>query len=285
MAVYERNDPYKNQLTKGLASGLSGVLEGLASSKMQEIDRQRTAQGLESVGFGREEAKGLSQLNPELQKTVLGTQAAKSKEQSKSEQIGQKESHKYFQTVNKEAQGAKENDARLQKMKTLIATGKLTNPAFAGLLKTLNKGVFGFGIDLSGLLNKESQQFDKLSADFIKGAKNVFGSRITDNDLNQFLKTIPSLTQSNEGKIAIINNLEAFNKASELRKQVATALIKENGGRTPANLEFLVDQFAGSELDKLAQEFSGKENEKVAPTQTFLGAAGRGVGNLLLGSS
>ncbi len=270
------------QISRGLASGLGGYLERLSQSKLKEIERQRVAQGLQGIGLNEQEAKGISQLTPDLQKIALTTKAAQSKES----QIGSKESQKFYQTISKEAQGAKENDVRLQKMKSLISTGKLTNPTFAAALKSLNKGIFGFGIDLSGLLNKESQQFDKLSADFVRGAKNIFGGqRLTDNDINLFLKTVPSLTQSNEGKIAIINHLESLNKAAELRRDTANALIKANGGRIPSNLEFLIDEIAGPELDRLADEFAGKPVEKVAGTQTLPGAIARGVPNLLFGSS
>lgn len=275
-----------SQVGKGLVTGLAGALEGLTNSKIKEIERQRIAQGLQGVGYSPEEAKGLANLPPELQKTVLGTKAIQSKEEAKAQQIGAKESSKFYQTLSKESQGAKENNLRLNKMKELIQSGKLTSPTFAAALKSLNKGIFGFGIDLSGLLNKESQQFDKLSADFVRGAKDVFGGqRLTDNDINLFLKTVPSLTQSNEGKMAIINHLESLNRAVEVKKQTADAIIRANGGRPPANLDFIVDQIAGPELDRLAKEFIGKKTEEVAGTQTLPGALARAVPNLLLGSS
>ena len=34
MAVYQFNDPYKGQLSKGLSSGISGALESLTQSKI-----------------------------------------------------------------------------------------------------------------------------------------------------------------------------------------------------------------------------------------------------------
>jgi len=48
-------------------------------------------------------------------------------------------------------------------MEELIKTGKLSSPQFSGVIKALKHGPFGTGIDLTGLLSKESQEFEKLT--------------------------------------------------------------------------------------------------------------------------
>ena len=100
------------------------------------------------------------------------------------------------------------------------------------------------------------EQFEKLSNDFIKDAKAIFGSRITDNDLKAFMATIPTLGQTDEGKLAIINNMKMFNKASRIRAEAVKDIIRENGNRRPHNLQILVEDRIKPQLDQLSKDFS-----------------------------
>jgi len=84
----------------------------------------------------------------------------------------------------------------------------------------------------------------------------VFGSRITDNDLKAFMATIPTLGQTDEGKLAIINNMKMFNRASRIRAEAVKEVIRDNGNRRPHNLQLLVEERIKPQLDQLAQEFS-----------------------------
>jgi len=101
----------------------------------------------------------------------------------------------------------------------------------------------------------DTEEFQKLSTDFIREAKNIFGSRITDNDLKTFLSLVPSLSQTDHGKLAIIKNMKMFNKASKIKAKNMKKIIHENGGRRPENLQILVNDRSKNELDKLAKEF------------------------------
>lgn len=103
----------------------------------------------------------------------------------------------------------------------------------------------------------DTEEFEKLSANFIKGAKAIFGSRITDQDLRAFMQTVPQLSNTEAGKRAIIKNIQILNKASHTKANVMKEIIAANGGRRPANLQILVDELAAPQLDQLAQEFVG----------------------------
>jgi len=101
----------------------------------------------------------------------------------------------------------------------------------------------------------DTEQFEKLSTDFIRDAKNVFGSRITDADLKTFLQMIPTLAQTDHGKLAIINNMKMFNEASQIKYKNMKKIIHENGGRRPDNFAILIEEKSKPELDKLAKKF------------------------------
>ena len=140
-------------------------------------------------------------------------------------------------------------------METLVKKGNLVGSLWGSLLETATHGIFGLGIDLHSLLHPDSQEFRKLSSDFLKDAKDTFGSRLTNYDVKTFLSTVPTLSQSDAGKLRVIRNLRSFNEAALARKKALDDIIKENGGRRPANLDTLVEERVSPLLDSLATKF------------------------------
>ncbi len=191
----------------------------------------------------------------------------------------------FIKETQSKAKAAKESDLRLGRMKELIKTGKLSNPQFAGLLKTLKKGVWGTGIDFTSLLSKESQEFEKLSQDFTKNIRDVFGSNVTNFDLETFLSTIPNLSQTNEGKWAVINNLELLNKGAEIRNKASRDLLKKYGNKLPIDFESQVDDLIQPQMQSIAEQFKKGATGQVAKTQPFLKDVLGSVGDILLGQS
>lgn len=61
-----------------------------------------------------------------------------------------------------------------------------------------------------GLASKDEQRFVKTVNDFITGAKDIFGSRVTNFDIQQFNARLPSLMNSKEGRDEIIEQMEIF---------------------------------------------------------------------------
>lgn len=168
-----------------------------------------------------------------------------------------KESHDEYETITREARGAKKDDMRLDRMETLIKKGNLPSGAWSSFVKTVGKGVFGLGIDLSFLNHADAVEFDKLSKDFLNNIKDVFGGRILETEIENYLKTIPDLSQNDEGKERVIRNMRLMNEGKKIRKEAADKLIKFNGGRRPANLDMLVDEATSARMDKIAEEFKG----------------------------
>jgi hypothetical protein len=159
-----------------------------------------------------------------------------------------KETQKFYEETHKKRKAAQVNDQRLGRMETLINEGNLQNPVLYGALKKV-------GLDIPALQSANSQEFVKLTTDFLRNAKDVFGSRVTNYDAQAFLKTVPELSQSDEGKKRIIRNMRLLDKGEQLRGQAQDSIIKENGGKRPRNLESLVEDRVAPELDALAQQF------------------------------
>lgn len=239
--------------------------------------------------------RSLAQAAPALNKDLLKQQMQIQKEQRAAALQEQKRANQetlpYYKDLLKADKGASENDKRLKRMEHLVSKeGGLPVAAFYKLFKDLSEinpthtGVAGglvgsfaggpvgaaIGGALGGLIqpiagllryvqkrtSPNTEEYEKLTADFIRDAKNVFGARITDADLAAFMQMIPSLAVSDSGKLQIIKNMKNFNEATHIKAKVMKDIIKENNGNRPANLEVLVEERAEPELEKLAQDFT-----------------------------
>ncbi len=194
--------------------------------------------------------------NPAAQSAELKERATINKEQ-------RKESHDIAKGINESYKSSRESDTRLERMEKLANSGKLNSPAFASAVKGIKIPFIGHVGLPQGWLTPESQEFDKLSTDFVKGAKSVFGSRMTQGEVDLFLKTVPSLTNSDEGKKVLIRNLKIMNEGAKVKKDALDAIRKLNGGTYPPHLDELVEEVAGPRLEALKDKFIAGD-EKLA---------------------
>ena len=247
----------------------SKIPEGHPAFNKQLPQQNESMQPKQSSGKSLAEILKNPRLKPEHRLQIAKLQQQKELAEQNLSASEQRESNKetkpVYEKIKKEYKASKDSEKRLGRMKELIKKGNLPNAAWGSALKTLSDGIFGFGIDLKFLTHPDSQEFNKLSKDFVKNAKDYFGSRLTDNDLNVFLQTIPDLSLTDEGKIRVINNLESFDKAADLRYNAMKEIIKENSGKRPSDLEERIEDRISSELDELAKKFkegSASEEEE-----------------------
>lgn len=187
------------------------------------------------------------------QKETLELQKQKFAESKK--QTASKEKFASFKETKPErkeildaARSAKDNLARLDEMQRLSEKGKLDSPYYLELLKKT-------GFDIDALKSPDTQEFQKLQMDFLRDAQNVFGSRVTNYEVSQFLKAIPSLSQSKEGRAKVINNLKIFNKAAIERSKALGEILKEHGGTPPLDLQEKVEERVAPRIDSLYKQF------------------------------
>lgn len=237
---------------KGLASGLGSYLEKLTESKVKEIDRQRIAQGLQGIGFDKGEAEGLSQLPPELQQNII-------KEQYMAEREGRKASQKTVTDIVNAEKAARENLKALNRIEELDKKGNVQG--LSGQL--LSK------VGLGRFRTADTQELEKLSQQFLNNLKNVFGSRPTNLDVTNYMKSIPTLANSPEGRARIIKNLRLYNEAAKIRGEALRDILKENKGRPPANLDLMIEDRIGDRLDRLAAQISDSGSFGAGESKTF----------------
>ena len=153
-------------------------------------------------------------------------------------------------------EGARRNDEiRLKRIKLLTEKGDTGPWVYNTLINTATKGIMGIGVNLTGALTTDAQEIEKLSNDFVKGAKDIYGSRLTNADLAQFMKTVPNLMQSPEGILRVIQNLQTFNEMKRVRYETMRDIVNENGGYSPIDLDIQIEERAGDKLDEIAAKF------------------------------
>lgn len=189
-----------------------------------------------------------------------------------------KETLPFYKDTLKAEQGAKQNLKRLEKMEEKARDGSLPIALFYKLFKNMQEYEFGKSVPFVGPLfgmivnpivqasgailseaqrsitSRDTEEYEKLQADFIRGAKDVFGARVTDKDLDFYMKMIPTLANTDRGKLTIIQNMREFQNLLIQRAEAMKKIIKENNGERPANLEILVDEMVSSDLDRSANE-------------------------------
>lgn len=186
---------------------------------------------------------------------------------SSAEKVGAfKETKAERAAIVNEAKAAKDSLARLDRMNELNKTGKLNSPLYIEFLKKT-------GFDIPALTTPDSQEFRKLEVDFLRDAKNIFGARVTNYEAAQFLKSIPSLSQSKEGREKVIQNLRIMNEAKLARADTLRKILKENNGVPPLDLAEQIEDRISPKIDKLHEQFVRGLQSKIETSFNDLPAA------------
>lgn len=207
------------------------------------LDSARATRGAPK-DITNEQILAISAIDPNMAKLLQSQKDTGSKETASKF----KETKEVRSNIISQAQAANENNMRLNRMGKLNESGKLIGGLFNSTLKK-------FGLDLPALKNPESQEFEKLSTDMLRNAKEIFGARVTNFEMDTFLKSIPTLSQTKEGRERVIRNLKIFNEGATKRLDAMKKIIKANRGTPPYDLGEQIEEMIGSDLDKMMSNF------------------------------
>ena len=162
------------------------------------------------------------------------------------------EAHKltadYREKILNGYEASKKTLSQLGRLEKLNKEGKLTSA-------TVAKVADSFGIPLSILANPESEEFEKVSQDLLGGITQTFGNRILKVEVENFLKTIPTLMNSTEGRERVIRDLKILQEANQINYDAYKEVKKENGGKVPLDLHERVLEKTEGKLDELSNKF------------------------------
>jgi len=196
--------------------------------------------------------------------------------------------------LNQQAESAHDNLSNLERMEELEQEGKLDTPGYLEGLKEA-------GFDISNLMDEGSQEFQKIAVNFLKDAKNIFGARVSNFEIEQFLKGIPSLSQSPEGRKRVIANLKRFERGKiEHQKAYNDAyrsVLKENKGVIRPLDSIKIQEMTDDKMEKvrsklysqfkedLKRKVPAGQNKVITALQVAAGKAIGKVPNILKGAA
>jgi hypothetical protein len=245
--------------------GNANVMQELFTSPAEK--RQREMLDIQRASLEiKKEAEKRQRDALELQKKGLEFKKGRATQEEKLSAF--KETKPERKEILSGARAARESVARLERMEELNKNGKLSSPAYLEFLKKA-------GLDIPALTSPDTQEFRKLEADFLREARSIFGSRISNYEVNAFLRAIPSSMQSREGRERVIHNLKTFYQASKERADTMSSIIKENKGVPPLDLMDQVESKSSGRIDKLMRDFkeglSGKTFDSLPSASEFKG--------------
>jgi len=229
-----------------------------------------------SPGYSPEELLAISEIDPNAARLLQSSSQAdrklefeKQKQNQRSKEAAYNITKDYRAGVAKTAHASKGVKARTARMRELDAKGNITKSALYQGLRYLGKP---FGFDPIGLLNADTQELEKLSNDFIKDAPAIFsGSKLTNEMVKIFLKSVPTLVQSAEGRERVYRNMETMADVAQLEETAVNEIIAENGGAPPLNLDALVQERIQDRVEELMMSFAAGEDSQSPNRQPEIG--------------
>jgi hypothetical protein len=103
------------------------------------------------------------------------------------------------------------------------------------------------------LLSPEAQESIKLIVDSTSNIKDTYGARVTNFDLQTYLKKLPSLLNSPEGKMRVLRDLQIINQLNKMHADGIQEIFEKAGG---------TDKIPYSTAEsRYKKEYRVKENE------------------------
>lgn len=268
--------PREPSALEKFAEGFGGGLKLSLPQVLKDIGEQQNLRQFGSLlqSFSPQAGEGMEQTNlsniasnPLLlaaagkYKDVLSkageAQARERKLQSQEKQFLTKQNQPLYSKATDKLEEIEGEQLRLGRLEELSNSGKI---AKSWIVQPFYKDGT---LRAPYLFSPETQEFMKIVTDFVRGAKDSFGARVTNFELNTFLQKLPSLLNSPKGRQAVINNLQKMAKINELYNKGLVEAYDEQGlGK--------IDQ---SQAKKIARQKYGKQiqelkKEYIKPSQT-----------------
>lgn len=191
---------------------------------------------------------------------------------------------------NKERLVTNKRDALgIKKLNNLNETHKVAEGAFERFLINPESGDFYGLAQIGNMISPEAQEWVKEIARFQNRAKDAFGSRVTNFDLQSYMKQFPGLLNTSEGRKRILRMMDINNRLDSMYDEGLDQVYKKYGlnGVPQEKADELAKKMIQEDTERLNNEYLGidvqnqkafeKQNQSQIPPQMidrYLEAAG-----------
>lgn len=255
----------KQQQRQKSIQGLQNIIAGLGSSKDGIPDELQTL--LQSAGLDMPERQMLDRYLKSQQRERQHQEKQLLKEREMAERQEErvaKYNKPYVDELYKDYKTAKHERSVLGQMRAASKTGKFSSPARQALQDF-------FHTDFDFLRTDDDIIWRKLQNEFLPKMKTLFGGKVSDKEMAQFMKGVPSLTQSKEGREKLIDMLELYTKIPEERYKTFKKVSKTHKGR---DLRERVDDASEDRIDSIRNELIEMAGLRPISDKDFMGKSG-----------
>lgn len=136
---------------------------------------------------------------------------------------------------------------------------KLSSKVPEGIFGKLTSGINPMTgeLILPEAANPETELFVKTVNNFISAAKDTFGARVTNFDLQSFMNRLPKLSNSKEGRDLIIKQMNYLAKLDQLHNNSLREVYRKygTGNITPEDAERLAEENIIDKVEKIKTKF------------------------------
>lgn len=281
---------YGQALGESVGGGLSNAFSNMLKQK-QERQKLQDIMSLikppSSQGQGLGQSEGTPQPQddfhtaialslagqPELAKIITERGKTQRKEGFARESAAEPELLK----IENKLRSTEASDLRQEKLQNLFSAEKESQFPSSTLAAVFTKDGELNDIALSQL-SPDAQESIKLLADEVQGVKDTFGSQITGFEVRSFMKRLPSLLNTPEGKRRVIRDLRLMNKINRAHDEGILNIIENRGGPSKVSIsqaERIYRKENAPKIKQMREEFLHPEKTEFAEMPDASMYAGR----------
>jgi len=155
-----------------------------------------------------------------------------------------------FDAANSSLKGARQEKVRLDTLERLNERGNL--PEGLGRWNVdIQKGTLNF----PAAANQDTQTYVKLINDWISGAKDTFGARVTNFELGVFLSRLPTLANTQDGRTNLLKYMQGINRINTLYNESLKDVYSHYklGGVSPEDAQMVAYNRVADEIAEIEQ--------------------------------
>lgn len=218
-----QNTPTAQQSQAGISTTQPGIENAPNSQQMHLQEELQESPIVEAVEQAVEAAKPAKEW-PDIEPPAQTTPKEKESWREKNQTFNNKE----LKETREKLDTHRTNVVKYKHMENLNESDKI--PSGVGRLVINPESGEPYAIaSLAGIVNKETQDFVKTVNDFLSGAKDYFGGRVSNFEVNSFKSRLPTLMNTQEGRRLIIKQMQLMEELQIIRDKEFSDGLKHYG--------------------------------------------------------